>query len=68
MHIHTLYSNRKNQIIILLQAIIIVDNKKMTSSRKVYFRGKLLLGAEMNVTLDDRKRIEFLVYNIKKIK
>lgn len=79
MHIHTLYSDGDKTLEYVLKKceekkleyISITDHntckqyKDKALSKKI-FNGKIIKGAEMNATLYDGKRIEFLAYNIKK--
>ena len=78
MHIHTLYSDGDKSVEEVLK---ICEEKKLEyisltdhnncrqyedeALKKNIFTGKIVMGCEMNATLDNGKRIEFLAYNIK---
>lgn len=79
MHIHTVYSDGDKTIKEVLEKceekkleyISITDHNtckayedELLKNNKI-FSGKIVMGAEMNATLDNGKRIEFLAYNIK---
>ena len=79
MHIHTVYSDGDKTIKEVLEKceekkleyISITDHNtckayedKLVKNNYI-FSGKIIMGAEMNATLDNGKRIEFLAYNIK---
>ena len=78
MHIHTTYSDGTKTVEEVLKIceekkleyISITDHNTCKQYRdealsKNIFKGKIVTGAEMNATLDNNKRIEFLAYNIK---
>ena len=78
MHIHTTYSDGTKTVEEVLKIceekkleyISITDHNTCKQYRdealsKNVFKGKIVTGAEMNATLDNNKRIEFLAYNIK---
>ena len=79
MHIHTIYSDGDKTIEEVLKKceekkleyISITDHNTCKGyndeflKNNTIFSGKIVMGAEMNATLDNRKRIEFLAYNIK---
>jgi hypothetical protein len=78
MHIHTTYSDGTKTVEEVLKRceekkleyISITDHNtckqyKDEALNKNIFTGKIVKGAEMNATLDNGKRIEFLAYNIK---
>ena len=78
MHIHTLYSDGDETLEEVLkiceekklECISITDHNNCRqyeddSWNKNIFTGRVVKGAEMNATLDNGKRIEFLAYNIK---
>ena len=79
MHIHTVYSDGDKTIKEVLEKceekkleyISITDHNtckayedELVKNNNI-FSGKIIMGAEMNATLDNGKRIEFLAYNIK---
>lgn len=80
MHIHTVYSDGTKTVEEVLK---ICEEKKLEyisitdhntclqyedeALNKHIFTGKIIKGAEMNATLDNGKRIEFLAYNIKNL-
>ena len=77
MHMHTLYSDGNDSLSDLLKKceqknleyIAITDHNTCREyddnawNEKLY-SGNVIIGAEMNATLDNGKRIEFLAYNI----
>ena len=78
MHIHTLYSDGDKSLEEVLkiceekkiECISITDHNNCRQYEdevwnKNIYTGKVVKGAEMNATLDNGKRIEFLAYNIK---
>lgn len=78
MHIHTLYSDGDKTLEEVLkiceekklECISITDHNNCRQYEDVIwnkniYTGKVVMGAEMNATLDNGKRIEFLAYNIK---
>lgn len=78
MHMHTLYSDGDKTVEEVLKKceekkleyISITDHNNCRqyedeSLKKNIFTGKIVKGCEMNATLDNGKRIEFLAYNIK---
>ena len=79
MHIHTIYSDGDKTIEEVLKKceekkleyISITDHNTCKGyndeflKNNTIFSGKIVMGAEMNATLDNRKRTEFLAYNIK---
>lgn len=78
MHMHTLYSDGDKSLEEVLKKceekkleyISITDHNTCRGYEDECFKnniytGKIVMGAEMNATLDDGKRIEFLAYNIK---
>lgn len=78
MHIHTLYSDGDKTVEEVLKKceekkleyISLTDHNNCRqyedeSLKKNIFTGKIVKGCEMNATLDNGKRIEFLAYNIK---
>ena len=79
MHIHTIYSDGDITIEEVLKKceekkleyISITDHNTCKGyndeflKNNTIFSGKIVMGAEMKATLDNRKRIEFLAYNIK---
>ena len=81
MHIHTIYSDRDKTLEEILKEceekkldyISITDNNTCKqyedkAFKKKIFSGKIIKGVEMNATLDNGKKIEFLAYNIKNSK
>ena len=79
MHIHTVYSDGDKTIKEVLEKceekkleyISITDHNtckayedELVKNNNI-FSGKIIMGAEMNATLDNGKRIELLAYNIK---
>ena len=79
MHIHTVYSDGDKTIKEVLEKceekkleyISITDHNtckayedELVKNNNI-FSGKIVMGAEMNATLDNGKRVEFLAYNIK---
>ena len=82
MHIHTVYSDGDKTIKEVLknceekklEYISITDHNTCKAyedeilNNNSLFSGKIVMGAEMNATLDNGKRIEFLAYNIKEPK
>ena len=78
MHMHTLYSDGDKTVEEVLKKceekkleyISITDHNNCRqyedeTLKKNIFTGKIVKGCEMNATLDNGKRIEFLAYNIK---
>ena len=79
MHIHTVYSDGDKTIKEVLEKceekkleyISITDHNTCKAyeeellKNNTIFSGKIVMGAEMNATLDNGKRIELLAYNIK---
>lgn len=78
MHMHTLYSDGDKTVEEVLKKceekkleyISLTDHNNCRqyedeSLKKNIFTGKIVKGCEMNATLDNGKRIEFLAYNIK---
>ena len=79
MHIHTIYSDGDKTIKEVLEKceekkleyISITDHNTCKAyedellKNNAIFSGKIVMGAEMNATLDNGKSIEFLAYNIK---
>ena len=79
MHIHTVYSDGDKTIKEILEKceekkleyISITDHNTCKAyeddllKNNTIYNGKIVIGAEMNATLDNGKRIEFLAYNIK---
>lgn len=78
MHMHTLYSDGDKTVEEVLKIceeknleyISITDHNNCRqyedeALKKNIFTGKIVMGCEMNATLDNGKRIEFLAYNIK---
>ena len=77
MHMHTLYSDGNDSLSDVLKKceqknleyIAITDHNTCREyddnawNEKLY-SGNVIIGAEMNATLDNGKRIEFLAYNI----
>lgn len=81
MHMHSLYSDGDKSLEELLKKceekkleyISLTDHNTCRqyeddALNKNIFTGKIVMGCEMNATLDDGKRIEFLAYNIKNAK
>lgn len=78
MHIHTTYSDGTKSVAEVLKKceerkleyISITDHNTCKQYEdealsKGYFTGKIIKGAEMNATINNGKKIEFLAYNIK---
>ena len=78
MHMHSLYSDGDKPLEEVLKKceekhleyISLTDHNTCRqyedeALKKNIFTGKIVIGAEMNATLDNGKRIEFLAYNIK---
>ena len=79
LHLHTTYSDGTDSIEEYLKKaekqklsyVSITDHNTCKGyndeflKNNTIFSGKIVMGAEMNATLDNRKRIEFLAYNIK---
>ena len=78
MHMHSLYSDGDKPLEEVLKKceekhleyISLTDHNTCRqyedeALRRNIFTGKIVMGAEMNATLDSGKRIEFLAYNIK---
>lgn len=78
MHIHSLYSDGDKTLEEVLKKceekhleyISLTDHNTCRqyedeALKKNIFTGKIVMGSEMNATLDNGKRIEFLAYNIK---
>ena len=81
MHIHTIYSDGDKTLEEILKKceekkldyISISDHNTCKqyedkALKKKIFSGKIIKGVEMNATLDNGKKIEFLAYNIKNSK
>ena len=79
MHIHTLYSDGNDSLSDVLKKceqknleyIAITDHNTCkeyddNAWNENLYSGNVIIGAEMNATLDNGKRIEFLAYNIQK--
>ncbi len=79
MHMHTLYSDGNDSLLDVLKKceqkkleyIAITDHNTCreyddTVWNEDIFSGNVIMGAEMNATLDDGTSIEFLAYNIQK--